>query len=349
MIPDPGRELAAAESGERALRVALTRLPKAELHLHTEGSMRAETALELASRNGVEPVSPPASYANFPEFAEIYERTRALVGSLDDLKRIVSEIFIDGRALGTVWTELHLVPHLYAGRLGPIEGLVEAALDGLHAASHDGATGALILGVDRNLGEREAVEIARLAIKFKDAGIVAMGLTGNERTAGYSDFVEAFRMVRAEGLGVVPHSGEGGPASAVRSTLDEFDPDRISHGIAAAGDPMLVQALAERGVCLDIAVTSNVMLAAVESVETHPLPQFLEAGVPVTLNADVTFLVGATIVGEYELANRHYGVSLAGLVDIAKTSLGRARSETDLVARYEKECDDWLRSLTDSR
>lgn len=345
MTPDPGTGPHRAEGQSAFLRDALTRLPKAELHLHTEGSMRAKTAVELATHYGVPPVSPPESYANFSVFSQLYERTRALVGSLDDLKRIVSEIFVDSRALGTVWTELHLVPHLYGGRLGPIEGLVEAALDGLHAASYDGPIGGLILGVDRNLGEREAVEIAHLAIRFKDAGVVGMGLTGDETTSAYSPFVEAFAIVRGAGLGVIPHSGEGGPASAVRSTLEEFDPDRISHGIAAAGDPTLVQELAQRGVCLDVAVTSNAKLAAVPSIAAHPLPQLLSAGVPVSLNSDVPFLVGATIIDEYELANRQFNVTLQGLVDIAMTSLKRARTERDLAATYEQQCTEWLRSV----
>lgn len=344
-MTDQGSKQRGLTTGGGTLRDALIRLPKAELHLHTEGSMRAETALELADRYGVERVLPPDTYANFPVFSRIYERTRALVGSLDDLKRIVSEIFGDARALGTVWTELHLVPHLYGGRLGPIEGLVEAALDGLHAASPDGVVGGLILGVDRNLGEREALEIARVAVKVKDAGVVAMGLTGDETTAGYSEFVEAFKIVRREGLGVVPHSGEGGPSSAVRSTVEEYDPDRISHGVAAAGDPALVLELAQRGVCLDVAVTSNVKLAAVPSVDTHPLPEFLDAGIPVTLNSDVPFLVGATIIDEYCLANRQYGISPRGLVDIARTSLTRALAGFDLAATYEPQFDEWLRSV----
>ncbi len=305
--------------------------------------MRQDTADELADRYGIDPIVVPRDYPTWSSFSTLYERCRSLVASLDDLRRIVAELFSDAVALGTVWTELHLVPHLYKGRLGRVEGLVEAALDGSRSVSSDGgAAGGLILGVDRNLGRAEALEIANLAVKYHDDGVVAMGLTGDETTSGFADFVEAFDLVRDAGLGVVPHSGEQGPPSNVRETMERFRPDRISHGVAGARDGGLVETLRERGICLDVAVTSNVKLRSVPSLREHPFAQLFRAGVPVSLNSDITLLAGCTIVDEYELVVREFGMSASDLGAIASNSLRHARANGDLLARYGSRIDAWV-------
>ncbi|MDA8313096.1 MAG: adenosine deaminase family protein [Actinomycetota bacterium] len=328
------------------VRQRLLELPKAELHLHMEGSMRQETANELADCYGTNPIVPPREYSTWSSFSVQYERCRALVGCLEDVRRIVAEIFEDAGALGTAWTELHLVPHLYHGRLGPLEGLVEAALDGMRSASrHGDGTGGLILAVDRNLGGPEALEIAKLAVRYHDDGVVAMGLTGDETTSGFEDFVEAFDFVRDSGLGVVPHSGEQGPASNVRRTIDLFRPDRICHGISAAQDAAIVQILRERQVCLDVAVTSNVKLKSVPALCDHPVAELARAGIPISLSADITLLAGSTIVDEYELAFRELGMSAGELGQVAANSLRYACAPEDLMARYASEIDTWVEKV----
>lgn len=328
------------------IRRCLANLPKAELHLHAEGSMRRETANEFADRYGLQPIEPPDEYTSWSSFSMLYERCRELVGSLDDLRRIVEEVLLDSAATGTVWCELHLVPHLYGGRLGPVDGIVEAALDGANSAWRSGdASGGLILGVDRNLGRDEAQEVARLAIKHRDRGIVAMGLTGDETHSTFTNFVDAFDLVRRAGLGVIPHSGEQGPPSNVRETVGLLRPHRISHGVAAAHDPTIIDMLRERDICLDVAVTSNVKLKSVPSLSEHPVVRLVDAGVPISLNSDITLLASCSIVDEYDLVFRMPGMSVSKIAGIAANSLRFARSHEDLLALYASRISDWVRNL----
>ncbi|GAA2346816.1 adenosine deaminase [Streptomyces violaceusniger] len=313
-------------------------LPKAELHLHTEAAMRPDTAREFAERYGL-PLPPLSdAYPTWPEFNRAYESCRALVGSLDDLRRVVGEVFDAAPDAGVVWTELHLGPHLYQGRLGPPEALVEAALDGLAAARGDGG---MILGIGRDRSPVDAAEVAALAVRHRDRGIVAMGLTGNEAGHPADDFAEAFRIAREGGLAVVPHAGESGPASSVRNTVDLLTPDRVCHGVRAVEDPGLVRELAERRICLDLALTGNVMLKAVESAAAHPLPALVRAGVPVTLNSDAPYLYGIGILDEYATAHSRYGLSATDLARIAADSLRFSAAGPDLAARMRDRIDAW--------
>ncbi|MFS7877462.1 adenosine deaminase [Streptomyces asiaticus] len=313
-------------------------LPKAELHLHTEAAIRPDTAREFGERYGL-PMPPLGdAYPTWPVFDHAYESCRALVGSLEDLRRVVEEVFDAAPDAGVVWTELHLGPHLYRGRLGPPEALVEAALDGLAAASGDGG---IIVGIGRDRSPVEAAEAAAFAVRHRERGVVAMGLTGDEAGRPADDFAEAFRVAREGGLAVVPHAGESGPASSVRNTVELLSPDRVCHGVRAVEDPGLIRELAERRICLDIAITGNVMLKAVASATAHPLPALVRAGVPVTLNSDAPYLYGVGILDEYATAHTRYGLSATDLARIAADSLRFSAAGPDLAVRMRDRIDAW--------
>lgn len=324
-------------------------LPKAELHVHTEGSMLPGTVAEFADRYG-QPMPPLAErYPDWPRFERAYEGCRALIRSLDDLRRVVAEVFGSSVGKGVVWTELHLVPHLYRGRLGPVGGVVEAALDGLAGARADGGQGALILAVGRDLDPDAAAEIARLAIRHRDDGVAAMGLTGDEAGRPADQFAPAFKLAREAGLGVVPHAGESGSALSVANTLRALRPDRICHGVRAVEDPALLAALADRRVCLDVAVSGNVALDVFPSVASHPLPKLLDAGIPVSLNSDVSYLYGIDILHEYALAHREFGLDPHALAQVARDSLCFARANPALAERHGSAIEAWLRRTTAER
>jgi adenosine deaminase len=321
-------------------------LPKAELHLHTEAAMRPETAAELSDRYGLPAPRPGEDYPTWSEFSAAYEACRDLVGSLEDLRRVVAEVFRAAPRQGVVWTELHLVPHLYQGRLGPPEGLVEAALDGLAAARRvDHGDGALILGVARDCAPDAAAEVARLAVRHRERGVGAMGLTGNEEGHPAGPFAEAFRVAREAGLAIVPHAGESGPASSVRDTLDHLAPVRLCHGVRAAEDPALIGDLARRGICLDVAITGNVRLKVVDCAAAHPLPDLVRAGVPVTLNSDAPYLYAIGILDEYATAHTCYGLPPAALATIAADSLRYSTAGPALLEAARGGLDAWLKRV----
>lgn len=298
----------------------LRALPKAELHLHLEGAIRAETAAELAGRYGL-PAPLTGRFADLPEFVVAYERARDLIGSLEDLRRVAAEVLATARENGVAWTEVHLIPPTYAGRLGPEEAVMEAVLDGLSSASSAEAAAGLIVGVNRMLPPEAAWRSLELALAYRHAGVVGLGLAADEARFPASLFTDVFAAAAAEDLPAVPHAGEGAGAESVRVCVEQLGAMRINHGIRAVEDPAVVDLLLERGVSLDVCPTSNVALQVVPSLAEHPLPELLKAGVPVSLNTDCPLFVRTTTVREYETARDAFGLSDDDLARIAENSL----------------------------
>ncbi|MHA6628085.1 adenosine deaminase [Pseudonocardia sichuanensis] len=288
----------------------LVALPKAELHLHLEGAIRPSTAAELSERHGL-PAPRTGSFADLAEFVGAYEAARDLVGDLDDLRRVSRELVEDAAARGVVWSEVHLVPPTYAGRLGPDE----AVLDGL------GPAAGVILGVNRGLPMEAAERSLELAVRYAGAGVVGLGLAGDE--AGYPAalFADVFARARAAGLRALPHGGEAAGPESVRACVEVLGATRVNHGVRAVEDPDLVELLAQRQVCLDVCPSSNIALSVYPSAEEHPLPRLLAAGVPVSLASDCPLFVGVTVLDEYRLAWERFGLGHEELARIARTSL----------------------------
>ncbi|WP_330455994.1 adenosine deaminase [Streptomyces sp. NBC_00820] len=304
-------------------RHGLAALPKAELHLHLEASMRPGTAAELADRAG-RPLPPAGPFAGLGAFVHAYERARDLVGTLDDLHRVARELVEEAAAQGVVWTEVHVFPPTYAGRLGPDEGVLDAVLDGLRAGSAavGGASAAgVVLGVNRGLPMSAAERSLALAIRYRDAGVVALGLAGDEANHPAERFADIFARARDAGLPAVPHGGEGAGADSVRACVEALGARRVSHGVRAVEDPHLLAELAERQICLDVCPTSNVQLAVFPSLSRHPLPRLLAAGVPVTLNSDGPLFTGSSLLQEYELVRTHFALDAEAVGALAETSL----------------------------
>ena len=299
----------------------LVALPKAELHLHLEGALRASTAAELADAYGL-PTPPTGPFQGLGEFVRAYEGARDLIGSLDDLQRTGRELVEDAAAQGVVWSEVYLIPPTYAGRLGPAEGILEAVLDGMRAGAEavDSAAG-LIVGINRGLPMAAARESLRLALAYREAGVVGLGLAGDEANHPPEPFTELFREARAAGLLTVPHGGEGAGAASVRACAEALGAHRISHGVRAAEDPLLLCELAERDVCLDVCPTSNTVLKVSPSLADHPLPAIMAAGVPVTVNSDCPLFCDTTVVEEYQRVRELLGLDATALADLAETSV----------------------------
>jgi adenosine deaminase len=318
----------------------LRALPKAELHLHLEGAIRPSTARELAERYG-RPMPRTGRFADLTEFVVAYEQARDLIGSLDDLRRVAAELLTTARENGVVWTEVHVIPATYAGRLGPDEAVVEAVLDGLAAGSDDAAGAGLIIGVNRMLPVEAAERSLDLALAYRDRGVVGLGLAADEARFPASLFLLVFGRAAAEGLPAVPHAGEGAGAESVRACVELLGARRINHGVRAVEDPAVVDLLIERGVSLDVCPTSNVALQVAPSLEAHPLPALLDAGVPVSLNTDCPLFLDTTTVDEYALASLAFGLGPDQLAAIARTSLETSSCPADRRDRALAALGEW--------
>ncbi len=298
-------------------------LPKAHLHVHLDGAIRPSTLRELCARSGSPPPAIPAgsTFGSFAVFTDAITACHEVLGSPDNLHRIVTEVVEDAAHEGTVWVELSLWPGLFGGRFGPEREAVLFVLEaGLAAAARFDLGFGLMIAANRNAGPEAARATALLAVELGSRGVVSFGLDGDEAAFPPAPFAAAFALAKSGGLLSTPHAGELlGPESVV-GAVEELHADRILHGVRAVEDPRLVARLAGSSVCLDVCPTSNVKLG-VSKPGRHPLPALLDAGVRCSVNADDPLLFGTSLLGEYELCRSQFSLSDGQLAQMAANSV----------------------------
>ena len=320
----------------------LALLPKAHLHLHLDGSLRAATVAELAAKAGIE-APMPTGYGSFAAFSATISAAAACMRTTDDVVRVLDEIVEDASAAGAVWLEMSMWPGLFAGRLGSHADVVRTVLDGLHlAGSVHGVGVGLVLAANRDHGPTQALEVARLASDFAADGVVGFGLDGDESQHPPAPFAEAGAAARAAGLAVVPHAGELLGPGSVADAVDVLGARRVMHGVRCIEDPQLVARLVEAGTVLDICPTSNVLLSVVPSLAEHPLRALLAAGIRCTINADDPLLFGTDLLTEYQRCRMQMGLTDLQLAGVARTSIEASAAPAGLVATTVGRIDAWL-------
>ena len=325
-----------------ATRRDLAALPKAELHLHLEGSMRPETLAALADAAGI-PVPEIRGYGSFTAFAATYLAACDVMRSYDDVVRLVREVAEDRAAAGAVWIEPSFYLPLHEGRLGCPAEVLDMLLTAAATVSAELGIGiGLMPAGDRTDDPAVALGQAQLAAAHAGRGVVGFGLSNDEAIGPLEHFTEAFAVAREAGLLCTPHAGELAGADQVAFALDELRADRIEHGVRAVEDPGLVARLADTGTCLDVCLTSNVMLSVVDDVADHPLPRLLDAGVRCTLNTDDSLLFGPGLLAEYELARDTFDLDDAALAGIARASIEASGAPTALKRDALAGIDAWL-------
>ncbi|MBV9324345.1 MAG: adenosine deaminase [Chloroflexi bacterium] len=305
--------------------------------------MRATTLTELADRHGL-----PANLegdGSFASFIALYRAACEALRSPDDLSRLVHEIVEDATADGVVWIEISAwVSSAHAERLGLANQVevLEALLDAGQRAQRKAGIGVgFIVSANRTRPPTEAVELARLAAKHTADGVVGLGLADDETRGAAELFGEAFAVARDAGLIRAPHAGEHGGPDSVRGALDVLGAQRIEHGVRSVEDPELLRRLAAEGVTLDVCPTSNVVLSVVPSLDAHPLPRLLEAGVPLSLNADDPLFFGSGILAEYELGRHSFGLDDLTLAHIARCSIRASGAPDKLKTAALAAIDRW--------
>ena len=334
----------------------LEAMPKAELHLHLDGSVRIDTALELARTRGVDAPTTwrgmfdvlvaPERCVDQAELLRAFDLPIALMQDAEALERITAELVETKAAEGVRYVEIRWGPLLHLARGLSLEAGLEAVVRGAEeAAARTGTVARLIATALRSHDPADNERLAEAAARFRDRGLVGWDLAGPE--AAFPDPLThgaAFEAARAGGLRITVHAGEWGGAAQVRRAL-EVSPERIAHGEAASDDPALVEELRSRGVCLDLCPTSNVQAGIVPSHAEHALVRLHRAGAPVTLSTDDTTVSDVSLTEEYGRAVAEIGVSLPELWAIDRFALDVAFADDATLAPLREEFDAWAKGV----
>jgi aminodeoxyfutalosine deaminase len=291
--------------------------PKIELHLHLEGSIRPATLLQIARRNGeplpadtVEGLAEVYEFTDFKHFIEVWILTTNCLRTAEDFQRVVVDYAAEAASFGAVYLEGIFSPCERVQRGIGWDDIFAGYADGASAAQERyGVTVRFTPDLYRGVPVELAEECARVAVRYRDRGVVGLGLGGMESACPVSAYTKAFAIARDGGLAAVPHAGEAEGAASVWEALS-LQPARIRHGIRAVEDPALLAELVDRGLVLDVCPTSNLRTGVVSTLDDHPLPALRAAGIPCTINTDDPAMFDTDLGREHELA-ASLGVSAA--------------------------------------
>jgi aminodeoxyfutalosine deaminase len=284
--------------------------PKIELHVHLEGTVRPATLLEIARRNDyalpadtVEGLAKLYEYRDFEQFIEVWILTTNALRRPDDFRQVVVDYAAEAARHGAVYVEAIFSPAERIARGVEWDEIFAGYCDGAQEAEElQGVTVRLTPDIFRGATADQAEEVVRHSAAYRERGVVGVGLGGLEAQFPPEPYADAFALAKSEGLGSVPHAGEvAGPAS-IRGALDALRADRIRHGFRAIEDPALVAELAEREIVLDVTPLSNVRTGAVASLDEHPLPRLVEAGVRCSISTDDPAMFDTDLAREYAAA-----------------------------------------------
>ena len=284
--------------------------PKIELHVHLEGTVGPATLLELGRRNGVplpaetvEELRDLYRFTDFEHFIRTFLLATSVLRTADDFRRITVEYAAEAKEQGAVYVEGIFSPTQQERRGVDLDGVFSGYCDGVdEARERHGVEVRLTPDLTRGGTPEESETNVRYSIKYRDRGVVAVGLGGYERDYPPELYVDVFKLAREGGLGSVPHAGEVVGPESIRSAIELLHADRLRHGITAVQDPGLVRELADRGIVLDACLISNLCTGIVPSLERHPLPTLVAAGVLCSLSSDDPAMFDTSLEYEYETA-----------------------------------------------
>ncbi|HEX9693157.1 MAG TPA: adenosine deaminase [Gemmatimonadales bacterium] len=328
-------------------------LPKAELHVHLDGSLRPDTMLDLAREAGIAvPADTPGGLADamlvrhahsLEEYLRRYDFTLAVMQTPDALERIAYEFVVDAAAEHVRYVEVRFCPALH--RAMRVSQAIEAALAGLRRAQDETGTVArvIICGL-RTLPPSVSEDLARAAVDYRHDGVVAFDLAGSERGHPAADHARAFEYAAAHGLARTCHAGEGDGPESIRQAVHVCGAQRIGHGTRLLEDPALEAELIERRIPLEVCLTSNLHTRTVGSVAAHPVRRYMDRGGVVTLNTDSRLMDATSLTDELWLAHTELRFTRAEIqrviINAVEHSFLPTGEREELSRRFQREFAD---------
>lgn len=313
-------------------------MPKVELHVHLEGSIRPETLLALAQRNSIAlPASSVAglqqwyTFRDFSHFVEVYLAISACIRTPEDIELIAREFLSNQAAQNIAYSEVTYTAftHYHFKQLAFADQLQALNRARAWAEAELGVTMGLVIDIPRSISSQAGLLVADWAINAMGDGVVALGLGGPEVGNPPQKFTAAFAHAHAAGLPAVPHAGETVGAASIWGALHDLHAVRIGHGVRCLEDPLLIEELRMRQIPLEVCPTSNVCLGVVPSLAAHPLPELLANGLFVTLNSDDPPLFNTTLTDEYLAVARTFDLDVSMIERLVLNSVRAALLPVD--------------------
>lgn len=290
-----------------------------DLHLHLDGAITAEAAMELAKVQGIslpaktekeleKLISVPEGCESLNDFLRCFELPLSLLQTKEGIRRAVRLVLEEQKREGVIYAEIRFSPQLHTRKGLSQEEVLLAALEGLQDAP---IPANLILacmrGADNQKENEENLELARRFLT-KDGGVTAVDLAGAEALFPTRDYLELFRGARESGIPMTIHAGEADGEDSVRAAL-EMGAVRIGHGVRARKNPEILEEIRSKGITLEMCPTSNRYTRSIENMEDYPLLMYLEKGIRVTVNTDDPAIEGTTISREFRFLKEHFGLT----------------------------------------
>lgn len=310
-------------------------LPKAELHLHLEGSIRPDTAVELAERKHLEvrreEVDERYQFTDFAGFIESFKWVTSLLREPKDYAIVTRRLLEELIRQKVVYAEITISAGVMLLRKQNMEANLAAICETAQNLGYERIRTAWILDCVRQFGPDPAMEIARTAARFQGSRVVAFGMGGDELSVPAAEFRRVFDFARGHGLHIVCHAGELGGPNSVRDAVEILGSERIGHGIAVMHDSALAESLAARHIALENCLTSNIATGVLArqtgnanaTLADHPLKTFIDAGSLVTLSTDDPAMFSTDLLTEYSRA-ASLGLSQQQLLQLAEQSFRAA-------------------------
>jgi aminodeoxyfutalosine deaminase len=313
-----------ADEVERPPSAFIRQLPKAELHLHLEGAVEPATLQELRQRHGERAALAETQslykYADFQSFLMAFKEVSAHVRGPDDYELITYRLMQRLKEENTLHAEVYVAVGVNLFRKQDFDAIFEGLERGRARGARDFGVSLLwIFDATRQFGVEAAQQVFELAVRSQDRHVVGVGIGGDEVKAPPELFRSVYGYAEDNGLRLTVHAGETGPSESIWGALN-LHAERIGHGVTAAQDADLVEELAYRQIPVEICLTSNLRTGVCKSIGEHPVKNYFDNGIMITLNTDDPALFGTTLSREYHLAQEAFGFTDEHLRELARNS-----------------------------
>ena len=303
-------------------------MPKAELHCHLDGSLRPATLLALSEARGIVLAHHDAAALarwmrvedahNLEEYLARFEITLAVMQTSAEIERVAHELVLDAALDGIRYIEVRYCPALHTREGLNTDDVMNAMLHGLsRGETETGTVARAIVCSLRSFPWPHSMEMAEVAVAFKDRGVVAFDLAGGERENPAHEHAKAFEYARHHNLAVTVHAGEGDGAHSIHEAVHQCGANRIGHGTRLREDAALEAYLVNHRIALEVCPTSNVQTRVVHTFGEHPIERYRRLGALVTVNTDNTMMSGVTLTDEFVACAEHLGWDFATLSQVA--------------------------------